>query len=865
MPDDATHSTQLCGKSSELEAALSRDTVDRAPVENTLGPGLGRSAPTLGPFPTKAPKCDRTFVSRVGGPQNGTFTAPSFLNPEGHSRQCIYTFLAGPHQRVELIFTSFNLRGTPPECIHEYMDVYAEVQQPEASELINSPFGGRYCGPIPPRRRISLYKALALGFYTDRNATTPDLFTGRYAFINDTEYEVGTPVPNTPCSYTVHASSKRQGVIVSPTYPGTYPKDLTCTYQFLGSPTQRVRLEFRDFDLFFGGAHCPFDYVKVYDGRDNGSAVIGTYCGQQRNLVIYSSEASLFVSFFTIQRTANTQNRGFKGIFEFSESFVKLDFIGKNDGEHIRGSECDQQILSKKKSSGYVFSPNYPFPYLPKIVCRYFIYGMQDSQHLERVRLEFMKFKIPKGGERGDCTDGYLKVYLKGQEATDSYDKFDHEMCGDDDSNPKVVVSDGPRLVMVFSSGEVQGQGFKAKYTFETDYKIPGTAAPDGSCIFTYRSSSRKKGEFNSPRYPSNYPSETNCTYLFLGTPNEQVTLVFDHFKVRADSANATFGSYGGTCQEDWLEMYNMYRDGTEKLIGRYCGTTAPGPVESNRGAIGVKILLHSDQEGVFSGFKARYTFEIAKSIFGDCGSNVSSLEHGEIRSPNFPLNYDSPAKGLASKTCNWYINVRPKYKILLNFEVFAVEGDPANRGCPAAVVRLWHRANEPPVELCGEKAPTEKWQYMSDGSSVRLSFISADKSVGAQGFRAVWTEVKEGPDCDQFKCEKSSYCIADTLRCNKVANCGADDRSDELNCLVEAPVDSFMLMGVVLCVAGALVLGICIWCHRKRRRRRRHLARLHRGGSSAAGSSHSRQLGNSRRQHVCDELGERFASVDSV
>lgn len=32
----------------------------------------------------------------------------------------------------------------------------------------------------------------------------------------------------------------------------------------------------------------------------------------------------MLVSFVTIQRTANTQNRGFKGIFEFSESFVKL-------------------------------------------------------------------------------------------------------------------------------------------------------------------------------------------------------------------------------------------------------------------------------------------------------------------------------------------------------------------------------------------------------------------------------------------------------------------------------------------------------------------------------------------------------------
>lgn len=63
---------------------------------------------------------------------------------------------------------------------------------------------------------------------------------------------------------------------------------------------------------------------------------------------------------------------------------------------------------------------------------------------------------------RNACTDGYLKLYLKGQEVTDSYDKFDYEMCGNK-SNPTHIVSDGPRLVMVFSSGESQAKGFKAE------------------------------------------------------------------------------------------------------------------------------------------------------------------------------------------------------------------------------------------------------------------------------------------------------------------------------------------------------------------------------------------------------------------
>lgn len=70
-------------------------------------------------------------------------------------------------------------------------------------------------------------------------------------------------------------------------------------------------------------------------------------------------------------------------------------------------------------------------------------------------------------------------------------------------------------------------------------------------------------------------------------------------------------------CSEDWLEIYILFRDGNDRFIGRYCGNTAPGPVESPRGATGIRIHLHTDAENVSSGFKGRYVFEVAKSVTG--------------------------------------------------------------------------------------------------------------------------------------------------------------------------------------------------------------------------------------------------------
>lgn len=67
------------------------------------------------------------------------------------------------------------------------------------------------------------------------------------------EYEVGTPLSGGPCNFLVKGAVKPTGAILTPTYPGAYPKALFCSYQFLGAPGERIRMEFRDFDLFFGG------------------------------------------------------------------------------------------------------------------------------------------------------------------------------------------------------------------------------------------------------------------------------------------------------------------------------------------------------------------------------------------------------------------------------------------------------------------------------------------------------------------------------------------------------------------------------------------------------------------------------------
>lgn len=53
------------------------------------------------------------------------------------------------------------------------------------------------------------------------------------------------------------------------------------------------------FSLLLPGAeNCPYDYIKIYDGKDESAAVIGTFCGMGKfPYSIIGTSQDLFVEF----------------------------------------------------------------------------------------------------------------------------------------------------------------------------------------------------------------------------------------------------------------------------------------------------------------------------------------------------------------------------------------------------------------------------------------------------------------------------------------------------------------------------------------------------------------------------------------
>lgn len=105
-----------------------------------------------------------------------------------------------------------------------------------------------------------------------------------------------------------------------------------------GNPNDRIRIFFKDFDIYFGGEHCPYDSVTIYDGSSNKDPIIRKVCGLQQRLELFSFGPDILIEFNTTDPAKN-EPRGFVIEYEFSSSFVDIKrLIGGQKGvSHLRG------------------------------------------------------------------------------------------------------------------------------------------------------------------------------------------------------------------------------------------------------------------------------------------------------------------------------------------------------------------------------------------------------------------------------------------------------------------------------------------------------------------------------------------------
>ncbi|TPP62638.1 Tolloid protein 2 [Fasciola gigantica] len=202
------------------------------------------------------------------------------------------------------------------------------------------------------------------------------------------------------------------GELISPTYPGFHPDGLTCAYQLIGRPTQRINVDVLDLDLPEHSATCTMDYLYFYDAEkaDPESPSIGPkFCGRNRRLRVVSTGPSLLILFVTGSllgsraeraRLSDVPNgpfkrRGFRLRYTFTD---KLLAVHPNHRMwHIRGTECDYLVRSQGSSEAKFESPTYKTDQalLPGRSCSFYFLGGLYDQHMEVVRIGFDELDLP--------------------------------------------------------------------------------------------------------------------------------------------------------------------------------------------------------------------------------------------------------------------------------------------------------------------------------------------------------------------------------------------------------------------------------------------------------------------------------------
>ncbi|CAK5114740.1 unnamed protein product [Meloidogyne enterolobii] len=699
--------------------------------------------------------------------------------------QCIYTFMAKPRERVRLQFTSFQLAGTANHCESEYVDVYSELEDP-TEDLLSANLDARYCGTVAPNVRISLHQVLVLVLHSriGRRRGDPFVLAGTFEFIPEAQFVPGIPFGPSDgkgCAFLIESSNRNQGTILSPTYPGAYPSNFHCVYLLRGKQGERIRLYFKDFDVYFGGEHCPYDSLTIYDGDTNSEPILRKLCGLQQRLELFSFGTTLLLEFNTTEPPKNDM-RGFAIDYEFSTRFVDIvRLIGPQRRiSHIRGSECDIR-----------FPEMFPL----NTTCTYVLDGLQSDQNLEKVLLHFEAVAMspssienilplssalapntsksmehsPSGND--DCNNGAFvgiattAASIKSALTNSEESSYDAILCDtlSQGNNPSFV-SQGPRIVLVFSSMEqshdtsnkssTNPRGFRY---FVSEIKISSSSELEwnlklvnfgiagesigGSnrCAFRFHDPT---GSFNSPRYPANYPLDTECTYHIVhastqqhiaGISDKQILL---HFKVFLKNNLKFFYFYSNSpylrtkskkyfsrilqifipsrCN-DWLKIFDVFyeSDGSEtlRLQAQHCWNVFPGPTISSFGAHEMRVVFHSDGFGTANGFDAHYEIRDAfeeevphRKDKRHCGELIQANEElttGHFESPGYPVKYGT------NKQCDWEIRVRSGHQVLLRPNAFNIEGQMTDEkiDCMSAVFRvhldMQNRSRD--LQLCGE------------------------------------------------------------------------------------------------------------------------------------------------------------------
>lgn len=373
-----------------------------------------------------------------------------------------------------------------------------------------------------------------------------------------------------------------------------------------------------------------------------------------------------------------------------------------------------------------------------------------------------------------------------------------------------------------------------AMWGFQTYCTLPQTAkkvsnntdVPVTQCHHKFLVTSSTTGIFMSPQFPQQYLNELDCVYFFQAAERGRIKITFDLFHL--EGPNSDQG-----CQFDYIEIYNIDREGFKVLMDRYCGKSVPKQFISQESKLEIKFK--TDFTKTLHGFLGHYEFldenwhHFGLSTIG-CGAGFHTGKTGIITSPNYPGDPQIP-----KSRCTWIVKVQESEYILIAM----VDLDMTN-SCADTFLMFFNGftvpGSYPNERYCAKyHYQDEELEFLSEGSRIVIRYEANSQYSGSR-FKLVWTAVTKADlgKCDQFLCPKTrecvakenkgctnptfQYCIDQSMVCNSLPNCGVLDDSDESKCLNRLV---WIIIYVAVPVSAiVLILIIALLCYRYRRRK---------------------------------------------
>ncbi|KAM6953504.1 cubilin [Aplochiton taeniatus] len=453
------------------------------------------------------------------------------------------------------------------------------------------------------------------------------------------------------------------GQIRTPYHPNPYPHNKECEWVINQPPGYVVTLGFLTFDIEANS--CRYDFVEVRDGSTGSSPLLGTFCGDQIPAMLESTQRSMYIRFKT---DSSVSNSGFTAAY----------------GSALEG--CGDTLT---EPTGSITSPGHPTNYPHGVNCTWYINVAPG--HL--VRLSFNSFNMEY---HVNCNFDYVEVYDNGTvETGNKIGRY----CGQS-VPPSVTSTDNVLTLLFVSDVSISTEGFSASY-------VSINATTDCSEVFT-----TPTGEFTSPNYPSNYPTDRQCVFVIVVQVNQQIMLNFTDFDLEGSSTN---------CIHDYVAI----RDGgyeTSPLIGKFCSDQPPPVLVSHSNRLWIKF--QSDYSVTRRGFAAHWDGTLT-----GCGGTLTTASGG-FSSPNYPLTYHGNAE------CYWSIRTSQGSQLQLSFSDFHLE---SSSNCAFDYLEVYdgNTTNAAQLaKLCGNVVPTPITSSMSN-LYVKLR---TDGSINAGGFLASYT-----------------------------------------------------------------------------------------------------------------------------